>query len=55
MMHIFTFTARDNSGKFHCYKIKAMNKTEAIRKGLEKARKNGKGDLCYNWQCRLNM
>lgn len=54
MMYTFTFTARDNGGKFHCYKVKAKDKADAIRKGLDKARKNAKGDLNPNWQCKLN-
>lgn len=52
-MYTWTFTVRDNGGKFHCVKVKANDKLEAIRKGMEKARKNAKGDLGVHWTCKI--
>lgn len=53
MEYKWMFTARDNGGKLHCYTIKAKDKTEAIHKGLAKAKKNGKGDLNGHWDCKM--
>lgn len=55
MMYTWTFTAKDNGGKFHCYQIKANDKTTAIKKGMAKAKKNAKGDIGVNWNCKLNL
>lgn len=48
----WTFTARDNGGKFQCIKITANDKTTAINKGLEKAKKKAAGDIT-TWNCML--
>jgi hypothetical protein len=48
----WTFTARDNGGKFQCIKITANDKTTAISKGLEKAKKKAAGDIT-TWNCSL--
>lgn len=48
----FTFTCIDNGGFRQCFTIRAMDKKEAITKGLAKARRNAKGDL-NNWDCRM--
>lgn len=47
------FICHDNSGKKQSFRIVAGDKDEAIRKGMERARKNAKGDICPNWSCRL--
>ena len=47
------FTAHDNSGKNQVLKITAGSKTEAINKGMEKAKKNAAGDI-NTWNCRLH-
>ena len=52
-MYTFTFTARDNGGRFQCFSVKANDKKEAIRKGLCKAKAKAKGDIAY-WDCKLN-
>lgn len=49
----WSFTAVDNGGKRHAYTVTASTKDEAIRKGMEKARKNAKGDILPTWQCKL--
>lgn len=52
-MATWSFYCSDNGGKKQYLKIKAKDKTEAIQKGFEKARKNAKGDIGYNWECKL--
>lgn len=37
--YTWTFTCRDNGGKFQVFKIKASDKTSAINKGFAKAKK----------------
>ena len=44
------FSAWDNGGKHQTFKVKAADKTEAIRKGFDKANKTG--DI-HKWDCRL--
>lgn len=46
------FIAGDNSGKRQYFTVAAPSKTEAIRKGYEKARKNASGDI-VTWDCKL--
>lgn len=48
----WTFTARDNGGKFQCLTIKAASKPEAISAGLQKAKKHAAGDIT-SWNCTL--
>ena len=51
-MYKFSFTCIDNSGKRQHFDIKANDKTTAIKKGFEKAKKHAAGDLGA-WDCRL--
>ena len=46
------FSCRDNGGKFQYFQVSANDKTTAIKKGFEKARKNSKGDIT-SWDCHL--
>lgn len=50
----WSFTCRDNGGKFQCITIKASSKTEAIKKAFDKAKKNAAGDITC-WDCKLVM
>lgn len=52
-MATWQFTARDNGGKYQTFKVKAPDKTEAIRKGFERAKKHAAGDIGFGWDCRL--
>ena len=47
------FTAKDNGGKNQVLKITAASKPEAIKKGMEKAKKHAAGDI-NTWDCRLH-
>lgn len=47
------FIAVDNGGKHQCITVKASDKTEAIKKGFEVARKKAAGDIT-TWNCRLH-
>lgn len=49
----WTFTCRDNGGKFQCLTITATSKQEAILKGIKKAKEKAKGDLSPDWKCTL--
>ena len=51
-MYKWTFTVRDNGGFYQCFSVKAKDKTSAINKGFEKAKKNAKGDIT-SWDCKL--
>lgn len=51
-MYKWTFTAHDNGGKKQCFTVKANDKTSAIKKGMEKAKKNAAGDIT-SWDCKL--
>lgn len=53
MLAKWTFSARDNGGKHQVFTVKARDKTEAIRKGFERAKKHAAGDI-ISWECRLN-
>lgn len=46
------FTYKDNGGKHQFFKVTAPDKTAAINKGTERAKKNAKGD-CLFWDCKL--
>lgn len=52
-MAVWQFTCRDNGGKFQTFEVKANDKTTAINKGMARAKKHAKGDIGYNWDCRL--
>ena len=51
-MATWNFSAIDNGRKRQGFQIKANDKTTAIKKGMEKARKNAKGDI-ITWDCKL--
>ena len=53
-MYKWQFTARDNGGKHQTFTVKASNKTDAIKKGFEKAKKSANGDIT-TWDCKLIM
>ena len=48
----WTYSARDNGGKFQTFTVSAKSKPEAIEKGFIKAKKNAKGDIIW-WECKL--
>ena len=48
-----TFKCSDNGGYFQCFDVTAKDKTEAIKKGMEKAKKKAKGDISPTWKCTL--
>lgn len=50
----WTFSARDNGGKHQVFTVTAPDKTTAIKKGMERAKKHASGDICPNWTCKLN-
>lgn len=50
----WTFYAVDNSGKHQAFKVTAISKMEAIKKGMEKARNKAAGDI-YKWDCKLSI
>lgn len=49
----FVFSCIDNSGKRQVFEVKAVDKTEAIKLGMTKARKYAKGDIGFSWNCKL--
>lgn len=51
-MATWEFWCIDNGGKRQCFRVKAANKADAIRKGMERARKNAAGDI-HKWECKL--
>lgn len=53
-MYKWTFTARDNGGKYQCFSVKAGSKAIAIEKGMERAKKHAAGDIT-TWDCKLCM
>lgn len=48
----WTFSAHDNGGKHQVFTVKAASKTEAIKKGMERAKKHAAGDI-NAWDRRL--
>ena len=48
----WTFSAHDNGGKHQVCTVKAANKTDAIKKGMDRAKKHAAGDI-ISWDCRL--
>ena len=53
-MYKWSYTCRDNGGKYQCFTVKAATKHEAIKKGAERARKHAAGDIT-TWDCKLIM
>ena len=53
MLATWVFRCIDNGGKRQAITIKAANKTDAIKKGFEKARKHAAGDIGPSWECKL--
>lgn len=53
-MYTYTwkFKCHDNGGKFQQFNVKADNKTDAINKGMERAKKHANGDI-HSWECIL--
>lgn len=51
-MATWSFYAADNGGKKQFCKIKANSKTDAIEKGMNRARKYAAGDIIA-WDCKL--
>lgn len=51
-MATWSFHCHDNGGKQQAFAVKAKDKTEAIKKGFERAKKHAKGDIGA-WECRL--
>lgn len=49
----WNFTTRDNGGKYQYFKVTAPTKTEAINKGMMKAKKAAAGDI-ITWKCSLH-
>lgn len=50
----WNFNCIDNGGKRQNFMVTASDKTVAIRKGFEKAKKNAKGDI-ISWKCSLRQ
>lgn len=48
------FTCIDNGRKRQSFTVTAGSKSEAEKKGFQKAKKAAKGDI-ITWECRLNM
>lgn len=46
------FFAQDNGGKRQNFKVSAGSKQEAIKKGMDRARRNAAGDIT-DWECHL--
>ena len=53
MKRTFIFTCTDNGGGYQSFEVRATDKQEAIKKGMEFAKKHASGDICGNWTCRL--
>lgn len=53
MKHAFIFTCRDNGGSYQSFEVRAIDKQEAICKGMKAAKKYATGDICGDWECRL--
>ena len=48
------YYAMDNSGKKQYFIVTASSKTDAIKKGGERSRKNAAGDI-VTWECKLKQ
>ena len=49
----WTFSCLDNGGYRQCFDVSANDKTSAIKKGMERAKKKAKGEIGFNWKCSL--
>ena len=54
MMHKWSFYCNDNGGSKQMFVVSAKGKTDAIKKGFERAKKNARGDIT-SWECRLRL
>lgn len=54
MMHKWSFYCNDNGGKKQMLIVSAKDKTDAIKKGFERAKKNARGDIT-SLECRLRL
>lgn len=52
-MYKWRFRCMDNSGKCQGFIVYAKNKPDAIRKGLNRAKRFAMGDILPNWRCNL--
>ena len=43
----------DNAGKVQNFTVVAKSKPDAIRKGLNRAKRFAMGDILPNWRCNL--
>lgn len=55
MKHTFIFSCTDNGGVHQTFEVRATDKQEAIRKGMKTAKKFACGDICGDWECKLNL
>ena len=53
--HTFIFSYADNCGGHRSFEVRATDKQEAIRKGMNIAKKFACGDICGNWECKLKL
>ena len=53
MKHTFIFSCTDNGGGHQTFEVRATDKQEAIRKGMNIAKKFACGDICGDWECKL--
>ena len=53
MKHTFIFECSDNGGGHQRFEVRAIDKPEAIKKGMEFAKKYASGDICGDWTCKL--
>ena len=51
-MYRWYFECMDNGGKRQFFTVTAKSKPDAIKKGMEKAKKAASGDVT-SWSCRL--
>lgn len=50
--YTWQFSCIDNGGLHQYFKVKAPDKTKAIKKAFDKANRCAKGDI-INWECKL--
>lgn len=51
--YTFIFSCTDNGGCHRTFEVRATDKQEAIRKGMNIAKKFACGDICGDWECKL--
>lgn len=51
--YTFIFYCTDNGGCHQTFEVRATDKQEAIRKGMNIAKKFACGDICGDWECKL--